>query len=57
MKYKCARCGVEFEGARTDEEVREEFMHTFPGENLQNALVICDDCWQEGIETGIIPRG
>lgn len=54
MKYKCARCGVEFNGLRTHEEALEEFIHTFPGENPTTALVICDDCWQEGIALGII---
>lgn len=41
----CTMCHEEFEPDWSDEEASLEFQQTFPGHDIRNARVICDDCW------------
>jgi hypothetical protein len=47
-EFKCASCGVEFIGARTEEECTQE-MHENFGEdmNTSDCDVVCEDCYQD----------
>ena len=43
--YKCAICGGVFEATWSEEEVKAEFEENFPGEDFNDAVLICDDCY------------
>ena len=47
-EFKCGACGVEFIGARTEEECEDELRENF-GEDYDKSDcdVVCDDCYQE----------
>lgn len=45
--YACAACGGTFERIRPEPEAIEECERLFPGEQLEEAAIICDDCFNE----------
>lgn len=48
MIYKCEKCKQEFEspdGEWTDSDARHEFDTRFPADSIENAAIVCDDCY------------
>ena len=45
--FTCAICRETYEKARTDEEAADELLTEFPGFEVQDCGVVCDDCWQK----------
>lgn len=60
-KFKCDACGVEdFTPEYWDEtQMRKEWIKENPGKNFDadQMSIICDDCYQFGIEIGVISAG
>lgn len=46
VTYTCARCGKSFESDWTDEEAQAEAAEKFDAEELEDAAVVCDDCYK-----------
>lgn len=44
--FCCAACGGVYEKAWTDQDAAEEFDAVFPDEEIENAEVVCDDCFR-----------
>jgi len=44
-EYKCAACGGIFEKGWSDEEAAAEADALFSKEELKNAELVCDDCY------------
>ena len=47
--YICAYCGEEYTADAPYDEAKKEHDENFPGENIENATVVCDDCYQNMI--------
>ena len=45
-EYTCAACGETFTKVWSDEEATAEAEQLFPND-LDDLVVVCDDCWQE----------
>jgi len=45
--YQCAQCGKVYKYEWSDEEAKEEFFKKFKGKKLEDAAVICDDCYKK----------
>jgi DNA-directed RNA polymerase subunit RPC12/RpoP len=45
--YTCAHCGKEFESEWSDAEAHAEFDDAFPGADIGDAAVLCDDCYHK----------
>ena len=46
-KFRCAECGQEFETAWSDDEARQEFGEVFPENDIKDAFLVCDDCYEK----------
>ena len=44
--YTCSLCGGEFTFGRSNEEAWAEYDKNFPGEDHEDAKVICENCYQ-----------
>lgn len=44
--FICAECGGTFEKGWTDEEAAAECQERFPGNQLDQCAVVCDECYQ-----------
>ncbi len=44
--YRCALCKGVFEKGWSDEEAKAEYGQVFPGKPLEEADVVCDDCYK-----------
>lgn len=53
-EYKCDMCGGVFKYMTKEEDVVKEFNTNFPGENVEDSGIICDDCYKLLIEKKII---
>ncbi len=45
--YICAYCGKEYTADVPYDEAKKEHDGNFPGENIENAVVVCDDCFKD----------
>ena len=45
-QYRCAVCKGLFVKGWSDEEAESEYADNFPGETLEEAELVCDDCYQ-----------
>lgn len=45
--YTCAECGGEFEKGWSDEEAKAEFGAEFTSHDLDDAALVCDDCYKK----------
>ena len=49
-EFRCAWCGCVFLLIRnedwSEEKANEEYRRIFPGESMENRIVVCEDCWQ-----------
>ena len=46
-EYTCSACGHTFLKSQTDEEAFEEFNDSFPDEDIEEGVLVCDDCYNE----------
>jgi hypothetical protein len=46
-EFTCAACCGTFSKVWTDEEARAEAGDLFPGDNVDDMVVVCDTCWRE----------
>ena len=46
-QYQCHMCKGVFDKEWSDEEAKAEHDRDFPGESLDTACVMCDDCYQK----------
>lgn len=45
-KFRCECCGEVFEEIMgAEEEAREEAARDFPGEDVEDMAIVCDDCY------------
>jgi len=44
--FRCAQCGGVFEKAWTDEEAQAEFAENFAEHSLDDAALVCDECYK-----------
>ena len=45
---RCTTCGKGLSPVSPrDEEEVQEFQAVFPGESIEEAVVVCEECWQE----------
>ena len=47
QKYVCENCLEEFDKGWSDEEASVEFIDLFPDDRVQDAVIVCDDCWHK----------
>jgi hypothetical protein len=47
--YTCAACGETYEKEWSDEEARDEAEAIWGAEELEDVVVICDDCFKRGM--------
>jgi DNA-directed RNA polymerase subunit RPC12/RpoP len=47
--YTCAQCGGEFETEWDDDEPIVEAKKNFPGVDMKDMVVICDDCYTKNM--------
>lgn len=47
QQYRCAQCGKVFDKGWSDEEAAAELGRTFPGFEIEDCAVVCDDCFKE----------
>lgn len=45
--FKCSNCLEEFDAGWSDEEASVEFAQQFPHDDISNAALVCDDCYNE----------
>ncbi len=46
-EFTCAGCNNRFTKLQTDSGIITEFDMLFPSTSLQNAVLVCDDCYDE----------
>lgn len=46
-QYQCASCHGVFEKGRSDEAAKTEHDGNFPGQTLDTAVLVCDDCYKK----------
>lgn len=56
MTFTCARCGEQFYGITPEEDVIEEYKRNFPGAPLEEAAHVCDACYKDAVERGLVPE-
>jgi hypothetical protein len=44
-EYKCAMCGDVFEKGQSDEDAKDELQDVFPGFEIADCDLVCDDCY------------
>lgn len=45
-QYTCAACGETYDKGWSDEEAEGELAETFPGFDVEECSLVCDDCFQ-----------
>lgn len=43
--FTCSGCGETFEKGWSEEEARNEFAEVFPNMKIEEACLVCDDCY------------
>lgn len=44
--YVCRACGTKYESGWSHEEALAEFGEDYPGHDLEDAVIVCDDCYK-----------
>ena len=52
-EYQCEHCGGVFEKGWSDEECREESETLWTKKDLEHSALICDDCFNDMLETTV----
>jgi DNA-directed RNA polymerase subunit RPC12/RpoP len=47
LKLTCSNCGKEFVSGREEAEAQAEARVRFPGVELKDLCIVCDDCFQK----------
>jgi hypothetical protein len=47
MEYKCALCEGVFQTGWSDTEARDELEEKFPGFEVEDCVMVCDDCYKK----------
>lgn len=55
--YICAECGNTYEKIWSDSQAAQEFEGHFPGMSLEDAVIVCDECFNENMALNHHPIG
>lgn len=50
--FKCSRCKETFKKGWTDEEAEAELKENFPGYEIEDCDVLCEDCFNKTLTEG-----
>ena len=51
--FKCDECGNVYEKNLSEEEAVEQLASEFPGANINECGIVCDDCYNEMMSDGL----